>query len=260
MLQAGIIAFRASRKISGRIDTKTVTTIYDLKPAFQDKLRPLTRSLAEGGVTANQITVLAALMSVCYGFIILLFYPYPVVFLMLPVVLFVRMALNAIDGMLAREHGQKSTLGGILNEVTDVISDAALYLPLAIALSPPSWIVLLVVLFSITAEIAGLAAVPAGAERRYDGPFGKSDRALWFGTLCFLLGAGVPNGPWVGVVVTIMLILSVITIINRTKQAVKQAQSTSKKSASKKSGAKKSGSKKTASKKTKPARKKAKDP
>ena len=31
------------------------------------------------------------------------------------------MALNAIDGMLAREHGQKSTLGAYLNELTDVI-------------------------------------------------------------------------------------------------------------------------------------------
>ena len=40
---------------------------------------------------------------------------------------------TATDGqsglLLAREHGQKSPLGGILNELSDVISDAALYLP-----------------------------------------------------------------------------------------------------------------------------------
>ena len=41
------------------------------------------------------------------------------------------MALNAIDGMLAREFNQKSRLGGYLNEITDVVSDAALYLPFA---------------------------------------------------------------------------------------------------------------------------------
>ncbi len=40
------------------------------------------------------------------------------------------MALNAIDGMLAREFNQQSTLGAILNEVGDIISDAALYLAL----------------------------------------------------------------------------------------------------------------------------------
>ena len=50
---------------------------------------------------------------------------------LLPAVLFVRMALNAIDGMLAREHGQKSALGAFLNELCDVVSDAALYLPFA---------------------------------------------------------------------------------------------------------------------------------
>ena len=41
------------------------------------------------------------------------------------------MALNAIDGMLAREFIKKSRLGGYLNEITDVVSDAALYLPFA---------------------------------------------------------------------------------------------------------------------------------
>jgi len=41
------------------------------------------------------------------------------------------MALNAIDGMLAREFGQKSRLGACLNELCDVVSDATLYLPFA---------------------------------------------------------------------------------------------------------------------------------
>ena len=39
-------------------------------------------------------------------------------------VLFLRMALNAIDGMLAREFNQKTNLGAYLNELTDVISVA----------------------------------------------------------------------------------------------------------------------------------------
>jgi CDP-diacylglycerol--glycerol-3-phosphate 3-phosphatidyltransferase len=42
------------------------------------------------------------------------------------------MALNAIDGMLAREHGQASRLGAVLNELGDVVADAGLYLPLAL--------------------------------------------------------------------------------------------------------------------------------
>ena len=39
-------------------------TIYDLKPAFQNLLRPICNSLEKAGVTANQVTVAATLMSV----------------------------------------------------------------------------------------------------------------------------------------------------------------------------------------------------
>ena len=41
------------------------------------------------------------------------------------------MTLNAMDGMLVREFGQQSALGGYLNEITDIVADAALYLPFA---------------------------------------------------------------------------------------------------------------------------------
>ena len=38
-------------------------SIYDLKPAFQNLLRPLTRRLAAAGVSANHITVAAMMLS-----------------------------------------------------------------------------------------------------------------------------------------------------------------------------------------------------
>ena len=104
-------------------------TIYDLKPRFQARLRPLADSLAKAGVTANGVTVAALALSLAHG-AWLAFAPdsrWP--FLLLPVTLFLRMALNAIDGMMAREHGMKSAAGAVLNELGDVISDAALYLP-----------------------------------------------------------------------------------------------------------------------------------
>ena len=36
-------------------------TIYDLKPAFQNLLRPACQKLARGGFSANQVTVAAVL-------------------------------------------------------------------------------------------------------------------------------------------------------------------------------------------------------
>jgi CDP-diacylglycerol--glycerol-3-phosphate 3-phosphatidyltransferase len=107
-------------------------SIYQVKPRFQALLRPLVRHLAAAGVTANQVTLAAAVLSIAAGVVLAGWSTPPAVWLLLPVVLFVRMALNAIDGMLAREHGQKSALGAFLNELCDVISDAALYLPFAL--------------------------------------------------------------------------------------------------------------------------------
>src|SRR5947209_6785782 len=109
-----------------------MASIYDLKPKFQAKLRPMCNELAARGVTANQVTLAAAGLSIVHGLLLALWPGFFLWLLLLPVTLFARMALNAIDGMLAREHGQKSRLGGILNELCDVISDAALYLPFAL--------------------------------------------------------------------------------------------------------------------------------
>src|SRR5215510_11800714 len=102
-------------------------TLYALKPRFQGLLRPLVARLAAAGVTANQVTVAAAVGSVVVAAIVIWAADRRAVFLLLPLWLLVRMGLNAIDGMLAREHGQKSQLGAYLNEICDVISDAALY-------------------------------------------------------------------------------------------------------------------------------------
>ena len=96
------------------------------------------------------------------------------------------MAMNAIDGMLAREHAQQSALGGYLNELTDVVSDAALYLPLLLLPDSSSFLVWLLVLQAALSEFAGVLGQVHGNSRRYDGPMGKSDRALWLGLLAMI--------------------------------------------------------------------------
>ena len=109
-----------------------MASIYDIKPRFQALLRPLCQTLAAAGVTANQVTVAAMLLSFAAGSAIVWQPDSSWPLLAIPAVLFVRMALNAIDGMLAREHNMQSALGAVLNEIGDVLSDAALYLPLAL--------------------------------------------------------------------------------------------------------------------------------
>lgn len=174
-----------------------MASIYDLKPRFQALLRPLVRRLAARGVTANGVTLSAALGSVGCGVAIALG-PRPEVLLLLPAWLFARMALNAIDGMLAREFGQKSDLGAVLNEVGDVVSDLALYLPLAVlagALWPAVWFVLL----AVATEFCGVLGQALGGGRQYQGPMGKSDRAFVVGALGLVSAlhpAALAAWPW----------------------------------------------------------------
>src|SRR5690242_707173 len=99
-----------------------MASIYDIKPKFQALLRPITQRLAAAGVTANQVTIAALLLSIGHGLLIAYAPMQWLWLLLMPVTLFLRMALNAIDGMLAREHDQKSRLGALLNELTDVAS------------------------------------------------------------------------------------------------------------------------------------------
>lgn len=197
-----------------------MASIYDIKPRFQALLRPLTNKLAAMGVSANQVTLAAAVLSLATGAAIYLGREHRQVLLLLPVVLFVRMALNAIDGMLAREHNMKSRLGAILNELGDVFSDSALYLPLACVPGFRPVLVVLVVLLSAMAEMTGVVAVQVGASRRYDGPMGKSDRAFVFGALGLALGLGMPAGWWLDLVLWAILVLLVLTVVKRAHKAL----------------------------------------
>ena len=131
-------------------------TLYALKPAFQDRLRPLVGRLAAMGVTANGITLLAAGLSIAAGLAIVAAPGSHLLLLLIPLVLFVRMALNAMDGMLAREHGQASTLGMYLNEICDVISDLALILPFTAFAQFGHWGVLAFAMAAMLAEFAGV--------------------------------------------------------------------------------------------------------
>jgi CDP-diacylglycerol--glycerol-3-phosphate 3-phosphatidyltransferase len=200
-----------------------LATIYDLKPKFQALLRPAAASLARAGVTANGVTVAALLLSAAQGLWLALEPGAALPLLVLPVTLFVRMALNAIDGIMAKEHGQATPRGAVLNELSDVICDAALYLPFALIPGVSAGLVALVVVFGIIGEMAGALGPMIKAPRHYDGPLGKSDRAFAFGLLAVLLGVGIAPGVWTGIYLAVLLALSVITVLNRARRIVAEA-------------------------------------
>lgn len=154
-------------------------SVYQLKPAFQMLLRPVLTVLVRAGVSPNQVTWAALGVSLGGG-LMLMCVTAPWVLLWMPFLLLVRMALNALDGMLARQQEQSTPAGEILNELGDVLSDMALYLPLVVWVRSDgaAMAVVAFVMASVLSEFCGVLGKVVSGQRRYDGPMGKSDRAL----------------------------------------------------------------------------------
>lgn len=197
-----------------------VISVYQLKPKFQALLRPLVKKMFDAGITANQVTLGACIGSLVVALVVALLASHLWVFWLIPLWMFVRMALNAVDGMLAREFGQKSGLGAYYNELCDVIADSALFCVFAFIPGVSASLVVFVVVVSMLTEYAGVMGPLVGVSRRYDGPMGKSDRALAFG----VISAGVAIG-WlplslINILLWIIVVLLIYTLVNRVKQGL----------------------------------------
>lgn len=210
-----------------------MSTIYKLKPQFQNLLRPLVKQLYRIGVTANQVTLFAMFVSIFLAFYL---YMHSLeqtsswILMLLPIWMLIRMALNAIDGMLAKEFTQQSQLGAFYNELSDVISDTALYLCFIGFSFIQSELLLIIVFLAILSEYTGVMAPLIGKERRYDGPMGKSDRAFCFGllaTIIFVFPIMSDHSEYLtylsnGLLFLIGLML-IVTIYNRIKNSLTTA-------------------------------------
>jgi CDP-diacylglycerol---glycerol-3-phosphate 3-phosphatidyltransferase len=214
----------ASRYNSPTHQETALASTYQLKSAFQNLLRPLAGWLFREGITANQLTIAAAVLSTGYGILLWLLPSATALWVALPLVLLLRLALNTLAGMFAQEFGQESKLGGFINELCDIVSDAALILGFA-GLAPN--LVMLCALFAVAAalsETAGVCAQVCGASRRHDGPMGKHDRAVLLGVLGAGLGAHL-IGP--GMVLGVFIpatVAALWTTVRRVRGALAEVQ------------------------------------
>ena len=196
-------------------------SIYQIKPALQRLLRPACGPLHRGGISPNMITTTTLLASAAMG--LWLCTGSRVSFLSLPVFLFVRMAADALDGMIARELNRCSPSGTLLNEVADVAADAVLYLPFALLPSVNPFLPVGAVVLAMVSEQAGVAAVLIGAPRRFEGPVGKSDRAFAFGACGLACALGLTSPVIWNVIFAVIITLLLFTIFNRCRNAVREA-------------------------------------
>jgi|TARA_B110000238_G_C16054702_1_gene407716 CDP-diacylglycerol--glycerol-3-phosphate 3-phosphatidyltransferase len=196
-------------------------SVYDIKPKFQKLLFPLLTVLRRLGITPNHITVFSILFSFLTGFLFLQATENKIFYLVVALGLLLRMGLNALDGMMANKYNLKSTKGEILNEIGDVISDIAIYFPLLYFENFKFEYVVLFIVLSVINEFCGVLAKSISGERRYDGPMGKSDRALFIGILSIYLFFSQEAHYFINYILILVIILMMLSSYLRLINAMK---------------------------------------
>ncbi len=198
-------------------------SIYDLKPKFQSLLKPIEVFLEKNEITPNQVTLIAVFISFIGGGLLYLAKFKPILFLIIPLILFIRMALNALDGMLAKTTNMCTKSGELLNELGDILSDSFLYLPLVFHFETSfllQTLIWLSVLLAIINEYTGLLAKLLSGIRAYDGPMGKSDRAFFIGIYCIVLYFYPQIKEISSYIFSLLLFLLIISTFKRARKAV----------------------------------------
>lgn len=205
-----------------RMSWMAATSLSLLKPWLRRALLPTAGALVRQGVTANQITVLSIVVSVALGACLAIAPERPVVHALVPLWLTGRTILASLDGTLAVCFGQKSRIGGCLNEAGDIASDIALYAPLALVNPFTASQVALVLSLAVAGELAGLCGNWLGAGRRCEGPFGKADRTLAFGAVNAWIAAKGMLPAQSDVLMPVFAVLAAMTLVNRLRFAAHQ--------------------------------------
>ncbi len=162
--------------------------IYSIKPRFQKFLMPVAHWLIKKKVHPTQINIAAVLVSLLGG-LALYFSAWNVGLLFfIPFMAFGRIALNALDGMVARVLKVKhQAYGEVLNEFLDRVSDAAIFFGLA--LNPRVSLVLgsFTVIVILLNSYLSIVSKAAGGKRQYGGFMGKADRMIYLGIAAVLV-------------------------------------------------------------------------
>ncbi|WP_343564963.1 CDP-alcohol phosphatidyltransferase family protein [Sphingobacterium sp.] len=195
-------------------------SVYKLKPKFQQLLMPVLSFLNRKKVTANQITIGSVVLSLVIAILFWNADRSSVLFLALPIGLLLRMALNALDGMMARLFNQMSKTGEVLNEVGDIVSDVLIFFPLLKFHSESLYLVVGFIVLSVINEFCGLIGKVVANDRRYDGPMGKSDRALLLGIYGILSLLDISINAFSGYIFAVLCLLLVLSSITRLRKAL----------------------------------------
>ncbi len=194
--------------------------LYLQKGNFQK----LVRRLAGSWMSANMATafgVVFIVLTAAAFYVGLTVASWRFLLLLAPVFLLFRMAMNALDGMLAREYGTGTVAGEICNETLDIVGDTVCYGILYFVPGFPTLSLVLFILLAWAAEFFGVLGkgMPGGIRRHETFLGGKPDRAVWMGLLSVILyvfPAFLAHSSWYLSIASLFVLLTCIIRVRRT--------------------------------------------
>ncbi len=198
--------------------------IYQIKPAFQRSLGGIQHWLVERHVHPDWLTFAALGLSVVGGAAV---YVAPTAMWLLatiPPIVLVRTALNALDGLVAKETGLARPWGEVLNEFCDRLADVALFGGLALASPSLHLLGACTVVAMLLVSYLAILSRAAGGRRQYAGPMGKADRMIVLG-IAAALGLFVPLAWAYNGCLLVVLVGLAPTIVQRARDTHRDLQS-----------------------------------
>jgi phosphatidylglycerophosphate synthase len=192
----------------------TFQGLYRLKPASQAIVAPIARWLARRRVAPDLVTWAAVPVALVGGLSLALSGGAPPLLLVVPLVAALRLGLNLLDGMVARESGVAHSLGELWNELGDRLADVLFIGGLAFHPAVDPRLALGAVIAAVLASYVGITARAAGGRRQYGGPMSKPGRMATLAVaapLAFVTG----NAVWLTVAAWVILVGGAVTAVMR---------------------------------------------
>jgi CDP-diacylglycerol--glycerol-3-phosphate 3-phosphatidyltransferase len=186
--------------------------IYRIKPRFQQALGGTEETLVRHRVHPDYLTIGALILSILGGVALWGTTRALWLFLLIPIVAIGRTALNALDGLVARDTGLARPWGEVLNEFCDRLADVSLFTGAALAHGSDTLLGAAAIVVMLLSSYLAILSKAAGGRRQYGGMMGKADRMIYLSiaSVAALILAGYSVMTYFLIVVLVGLVLTIV--------------------------------------------------
>ena len=151
--------------------------LYKLKFKFHDLFKPTMQYLRH--IHPDTLSYLAVLVALGTGFCFYFSPSRPSLLILAIILIFVRMTLNALDGMIAIERGNLRLKGEVVNALPDRYSDIFTMLGITFSVGCNTILGTIATVLVLLVSYTGMLGKAIGVKWQHQGPLGKVERFIF---------------------------------------------------------------------------------